>query len=302
MNIATFYARRRWTSRWGVVDAAHRTPHRGFDIAHPGRTPVPILRGGRVVVSGTSSIIGHYFAIEVSKGDYDGYCHMFPAADNQTMPQVGQVLATGQIGARLASWGDLHGSAWTGPHLHLTNGRSAVSVHSGRTLNPQPLVESALAGFAGGDPSPLDIQGADMPSLIRRADGSIATVGDTTYQLHSSLATFAADAAAYGTYRQLSDADFAQTIANTQIRLAYLKAQLGGTAGSTVDPAAIAAKVEQNLADDFARLESQIKALDSQVGELELSDANLAGIRQAAKDGTGEALADVTFTATLKAS
>lgn len=113
------------------------------------------------------------------------------------------------------------------------------------------------------------IQGEDMAGIIRDpSTGALTTVGETTYQHHTSMASYEADALTYGPFVQAaSQAQYKQAVANTQVRLAYLKAQINGGSGSSVDVAAIAAKVEQNLADDFARLSAEIAAVNANIDD-----------------------------------
>lgn len=122
-----------------------------------------------------------------------------------------------------------------------------------------------------------------MPRLIRHPNGTITTVGETTYQ-HHSIPTYLADTAAFGPYAQLTAEQFQLVISNTQVRLAYLKAQLAGSPGSAVDPAAIATKVEQNLTDDFARLADQIAELSQLVDNGGGPGVGVDGIREVVRD------------------
>lgn len=121
--------------------------------------------------------------------------------------------------------------------------------------------------FAGTGTTP--IQGEDMTGIIRDpSTGALTTVGETTYQHHTSMASYEADALVYGPFKQAaSQAQYKAAVANTQVRLAYLKAQIGGTPGSAVDAVAIAAAVEKNLADDFARLEAEIATVNANIDD-----------------------------------
>ncbi len=143
---------------------------------------------------------------------------------------------------------------YNGSHVHAHD-----VMPDGRTRRPPFSLATGGAGGGGIN------QGDDM-RLIRHPNGSITTVGETTYQ-HHSMATYVADSAVLGPYVQVDEATYNLIVANTQVRLAYLKAQVGGTSGAAVDVAAIAAKVEQNLADDFVRLADQIATVNANVDD-----------------------------------
>lgn len=178
MTVATFYDRSRWRSRWGALDAAHPTRHKGLDIAASAREAIPALRPGRVVVSKVSSIVGRYITVEVAPGDYDTYCHVvFPL-------NVGDPVARGQTIAYAAGYTDIHGTAWTGPHLHFAHSTTPTGWASwgGTNTNPETIVTTALLAAAGLGTTPLE---DPMESrLLNVTDTSGKTVKKGEYYYH----------------------------------------------------------------------------------------------------------------------
>lgn len=152
------------------------------------------------------------------------------------------------------------GKDWGGDvHMHV-HGLDAV----GRRLDFTKFIGAAPAG---GGTTP--IQGDIMSGIIRDpATGALTTIDGTVYQHHTSMASYEADALTYGPYRQAaSQAQYRAAIANTQVKLAYRLAAQNGTPASAVDEDAIAAKVEQKLADDIARLEAKIAAVNANIDD-----------------------------------
>lgn len=138
--------------------------HRGQDVPVGAHGQVYALRGGTVVSSARSSVLGNYYVIKVGSADYDGYCHQLnPHALNSQIVQ-------GQPVSIAAGPGDYHGSAWTGPHLHLTNGLAVTSVYQGVVRDPRPIIQAQLTAAAAGGSTPIDNRiperNPDMPSLF----------------------------------------------------------------------------------------------------------------------------------------
>lgn len=150
MNITQYFATSNWTSRWGVIDADHPTPHKGLDIYHPGGTVIPVLRSGTIVADSPSSSVGRYITIQVAPGDYDTYCHVV------SYGRGGYVSADSPL-ATVAGYGDPHGTAWTGPHTHFCNSSTIDGwAYWGATNhNPEPIIISVLTDIAGGGTTPF---------------------------------------------------------------------------------------------------------------------------------------------------
>lgn len=180
-SLIAFWAERNWTTRWGVRDKNHPDGHKGFDVGAPAGTWMPILRPGRIVSIGESSVLGKYFVVQVGPGDFDGYRHQMYD------PSIkGRTVARGEGVSWLAGAGDPHGSAWTGPHVCVTNGASQGTVLGISTRNPEGIVRAALAAartaLAGGDiepipddvtPTPPPPTGVDMLALTNDTDGRV---------------------------------------------------------------------------------------------------------------------------------
>lgn len=179
------------------------------------------------------------------------------------------------------------GKDWGGDaHMHV-HGLDAA----GRRLDFTKFIGSAPAG--GGTAS---LQGEDM-KIIRHPNTTITKVGELTFRHYTNMADYLADAAIYGAYKNVTADEHTRIVAGTQIARAYFYAGMpGGGGGSSVDEAAIAEKVKQTLADDFARDQAAIAALAEQLAALDGLDADdLAAVTAAAKAGAKEALADLTL-------
>ena len=149
--IGTFYSQPHWGLRFGVIDALHPYGHRGLDIVHDAGTPIPALRGGLVVNVQYSTIIGMVVVVQVADTDFDGYAHT-----RNVLVSRGQHVVQGQQLAEVAGYGDLHGSAWAGPHTHFTNGPNGTSVFQGTVRDPAPVIAATLTTLAGGGSTLLE--------------------------------------------------------------------------------------------------------------------------------------------------
>ncbi|KFA88421.1 GH25 family lysozyme [Archangium violaceum] len=145
-NVQSFYAESRWTSRFGVTGPYYGPAgHRGLDIAASAGTGIPALRSGYVRRVQYSSVVGHTIAVESAPGDYSGYAHVI-----RTRVSVGAYVQQGEIIAYVAGYGDDHGSAWSGPHLHMTRGSTDRCAFGEYVSDPAPLIRNILGTGSGG--------------------------------------------------------------------------------------------------------------------------------------------------------
>ena len=145
-NVQAFYAESRWTNRFGVTGPYYGPAgHRGLDIAASAGTGIPALRSGYVRRVQYSSVVGHTIAIESAPGDFSGYDHVI-----RTRVAVGDYVQQGDIIAYVAGYGDDHGSAWSGPHLHMTRGTTDRCVFGEYVSDPAPLIRNILGTGSGG--------------------------------------------------------------------------------------------------------------------------------------------------------
>lgn len=168
-----FYAPARWGNRFGIK-GPHYGPqgHRGHDIKAGAGSAVPALRAGTVVVSQYSSVLGYVVVVHVRASQYDGYAHV-----TKPVPVGTKVVAGSRIGY-VAGWNDKHGSAWDGPHLHMTNGPTATSVFSGTVRDPAPIINAVRTALAGGGttpkpiPKPEEEEDEMKPIVVKRTEGN----------------------------------------------------------------------------------------------------------------------------------
>lgn len=117
--------------------------HRAEDIAASGgNLTVPALRGGRVAAHGQQSQVGYWFSIDVGGGRFDVYCHVFVGR----RPAVGAVVGIGDEITRMATFGEVTGSAWTGPHIHfVVSDHEAGATRNYNAFDPRPIIAATLA-------------------------------------------------------------------------------------------------------------------------------------------------------------
>lgn len=141
------------TSHWGDWFGRRRiingvvSIHSGRDInGHPVHTEVPALNGGTVTAVGERYDIGYYVEIKAAADRYETYAHVLPNV------KVGDRVARGYPVAKLAGKGDVHGSLWTGVHLHFMVSPRAGAGYGFRKycINPDPFITAALTGGGGG--------------------------------------------------------------------------------------------------------------------------------------------------------
>ena len=184
--LSDFYGPPAWGTRYGVVDQYHPNGHHGLDLVHVQHAGIPALRAGRVVWrEDRNSVLGNIIVVQVTPTDFDGYCHTLPIAKTGDTVQAGQVI--GQV----AGWDDFHGTAWTGPHTHLTNSSIYTGVLGVNTRDPAPVVLAVLGlSTASSNQSPLtDTEEEDMakPILIQNTQpgttnyGMVVLLGDNGY-------------------------------------------------------------------------------------------------------------------------
>jgi murein DD-endopeptidase MepM/ murein hydrolase activator NlpD len=232
-------------------------------------TPIPSLSRGRVVRKIADAQnprdLGNYITIRAFDGNTSklrperfSYCHL---RDLDGTPSVGDTVPLGGYVGPLGSTGYS-----TGPHLHLMVSTTSDNPNTrAGIIDPYPYVVAARTSWSSGEVTPID-ESEEIMKIIRNPNGQITAVGETTYQHYRTMSEYLTDATLYGAYRDVSAAGYTTIIANTQVRKAYLLAGITGGGGSSVDPAAIALKVEQQLADDFAHLEANIAAINTEIG------------------------------------
>ncbi|WP_243355858.1 M23 family metallopeptidase [Bacillus litorisediminis] len=101
----------RITSRFGDIDAAHKTPHTGIDMAFPEDTPLRSITNGIVekVVNYGDKNIGQGILIKQDDGKTIIYGHL-----NQINVQEGEIIHKGDVIGLTGNTGHS-----TGAHLHL---------------------------------------------------------------------------------------------------------------------------------------------------------------------------------------
>ncbi|MCY1045652.1 GH25 family lysozyme [Corallococcus sp. bb12-1] len=145
-NVQAFYGESRWGTRFGVTGPYYGPAgHRGLDLYASAGQAIPALRSGVVRRVQYSSVVGHTVAVESAPGDFTGYAHVI-----RTRFAVGDTVQQGDILAYVAGSGDDHGSAWTGPHLHMTRGSTDRCAFGESVSDPAPLIRNVLGTSGGG--------------------------------------------------------------------------------------------------------------------------------------------------------
>jgi GH25 family lysozyme M1 (1,4-beta-N-acetylmuramidase) len=168
-SVLSFYAESTWRNRFGVKGPDYGPAgHRGHDIGAAAGVGIPALRAGTVRLTQYSSVVGNTIAIESAPGNFSGYDHVV-----RTRVKVGDYVQQGQIIAYVAGYNDSHGSAWSGPHLHMTRGINARCVFGESVSDPAPLIRDVLnsgsGGGTGGGSDGIQISVEDGKTLQRVA-------------------------------------------------------------------------------------------------------------------------------------
>ncbi|PFP22673.1 hypothetical protein COJ96_25300 [Bacillus sp. AFS073361] len=118
----------RITSKFGAVDAVHKTPHTGVGLAIPEGTSLRALGNGVVfrVFDGTNNI-GKGLSIRFEDGTRAIYGHM-----SEVKARIGEHVNAGEIIGLSGNTGNS-----TGPHLHL-----GMKGADGSWLDPTPLAQN----------------------------------------------------------------------------------------------------------------------------------------------------------------
>ncbi len=163
-----FYAPARWTDRWGSM-VGRPSPHKGLDIGAASRQVIPIHRSGRVVNVSRSDSVGGYFTLQAfDSGEFDTYCHIIPGVS------VDVIYYRDQTAGWAAGYNDDHGSAWTGPHLHLCRSTSigGWATWGPWNLNPEEVLLAMLGGGGSATPGNDRIGGDDMSFILHRINSN----------------------------------------------------------------------------------------------------------------------------------
>lgn len=117
-------------------------PHRGADYkAKAGQTIVAYEECTIVSSDSKSNILGHYVVAKRKRDNkHIGWAHVRVG----TRPNVGTVIKPGGSVGIVAGPKDFHGSAWTGPHIHTTEGWTLDHIRYGTVSDPAPDIATAV--------------------------------------------------------------------------------------------------------------------------------------------------------------
>jgi len=126
--------------------------HRGADYRRAAGKTIVAYETCTVVNSDFySKILGYSLVAKRHRdGKYIGWAHLVKG----TRPGNGTVLNPGNSCGIVAGYGDDHGSAWSGPHIHTTEGSTENHIYSGQNTDPAPDIAAAVSGgsvSAGGN-------------------------------------------------------------------------------------------------------------------------------------------------------
>lgn len=147
--------------------AGRDTPHRGADYRRTGGQVVVAYEKCTVVNSDLkSSFLGYSVVAKRARdGAYIGWAHLLVG----TRPNAGTVLEAGDPVGVVATFGQYTGSSWTGPHIHTTEGSTEVHIYQGQNSDPNPDIQAAKAGVAGGPGTPVPTVKYDWYQLTKEA-------------------------------------------------------------------------------------------------------------------------------------
>lgn len=133
--------------------AGRNSPHRGADYRRSAGQAVVAYEACTVVDSDLKSqYLGYSLTAQRHRdGMFIGWSHLVVG----TRPGNGTVLQPGDQVGLVAGFGDYHGSSWTGPHIHTTEGPTPGHIYSGTVTDPAPDIAAARGGTAGGGGTPV---------------------------------------------------------------------------------------------------------------------------------------------------
>lgn len=135
------------TVPFGVVDAEHRSPHRGTDFA-PGGLPIPAISDGVVVRDETQSGLGNLVTVQAPDGVFWSACHMVA----RSPLSVGDTVSRGDIVGTVGNTGSLT----TGRHLHFTMSSTSSDPAVGSVFDCVPYITARLSSTAGTGTTPFE--------------------------------------------------------------------------------------------------------------------------------------------------
>jgi hypothetical protein len=136
-----FYAAARRRNLFGVKGPNYGPAgHRGLDYAAAGHESIPTFVRGKCVLNGRSSVLGNYTVLKAGIWYYS-WAHLLVG----TRPDAGKIVPLGASIGKAADHGDDHGSAWTGPHSHMTRSLTINGVVYGKVYDPWAAIKKALA-------------------------------------------------------------------------------------------------------------------------------------------------------------
>lgn len=134
-----------------MVDAFGSTvgrpsPHRGADYRRSAGQKIVAYETCTVVDSDLySKYLGYSLVARRARdGKYIGWAHILKG----TRPLNGVVLQPGDSVGIVAGFSDDHGSSWSGPHIHTTEGATADHIYVGQNSDPAPDIAAARSGTA----------------------------------------------------------------------------------------------------------------------------------------------------------
>lgn len=131
--------------------------HRGKDYDHNARETIVAYKEMVIEVVGKTSVLGLVIGARFTDGS--GYCGFAHLVNIQSF--INGLVPAGAAFAEAATWGDYHGSAWTGAHIHTTvSSVSSYAAAYGVTpglRDPAPIIAAAIAGYAQSGLAPVPV-------------------------------------------------------------------------------------------------------------------------------------------------
>lgn len=185
--------------------------HKGVDLVHAARTPVPSWCSGRVVVSTFYRALGVTVIVDRGAGAgldrFAGYCHL----TTESAVPVGRYVNVGDIVGTVGSTG----TASSGPHLHATL-EPAVTIGTRNARDPLPLIRKAVASLslAGGGSTPVQ----PAPKRKRKSMTTLYYTKDN----EGNLFALAGDGGGSAAWLETRDQGLANDLAAQHGNAAYL--------------------------------------------------------------------------------
>lgn len=201
------------TTVFGAGGEYYTNGHRGADYRRTARQPIYAYEDTLIESvdygSGLGWSWGGKLLTGAKAGSFAGGAHLWSGS----LPREGVTIAKGDVIGYVAGFDDVHGSLWTGPHIHTTAGSVSAyncSVGIRPLYDPAPQIAASIASSStadAGNSVTITEEESDMLVLRNQKTQGCFMVGPKRIK-HIGTEKDLAAAKKVFPFRDLSDAEF----------------------------------------------------------------------------------------------